>query len=152
MKLGTASIAVGPGAFVLLKCDNTANGLVQATPQFQSLLAADAFDAVAYVPGKPGNGATVLLVAFARKVLFPAGLAGSQAKVLTNPAVAAIFSLSRNGAGIGSISIAADGTPSFTLAAAVTFNAGDVLRVTAPSPQDATLADLALTLVGQRTV
>jgi len=37
---------------------------------------------------------------------------------------------------------------SFTMAAATTFGAGDVQTITAPTPADATLANLAWTLSG----
>jgi hypothetical protein len=40
---------------------------------------------------------------------------------------------------------------SFTTTAAVDFFSGDVLAITTPTPQDATLSDVAITLKGTRT-
>jgi hypothetical protein len=54
----------------------------------------------------------------------------------------------KNGAAIGTVQFAAgEAAASFLVAAAVDFAAGDMLAITAPDPQDATLADIALTLV-----
>jgi hypothetical protein len=54
----------------------------------------------------------------------------------------------KNGTAIGAVTFAAaDAAAVFSVAAAVDFAAGDVLAVAAPDPQDATLTDIALTLV-----
>jgi hypothetical protein len=59
-----------------------------------------------------------------------------------------VFALLKNGTGIGEIQFAAgEAAAYFWVATAVDFAAGDVLAISASDPQDATLADIALTLV-----
>jgi hypothetical protein len=58
------------------------------------------------------------------------------------------FALFENGTAIGTIQFAAgEAAATFSMAAALDFAAGDVLAISASDPQDATLADIALTLV-----
>jgi hypothetical protein len=58
------------------------------------------------------------------------------------------FTLLKNGTSVGAIEFAAgEAAASFSVAAAVDFAVGDLFAIAAPDPQDATLADIALTLV-----
>jgi hypothetical protein len=73
--------------------------------------------------------------------------AGSAASAGTAATSAAAFNIQKNGSNIGTMNFAASATTAtFTLASATTFNAGDVLTILAPSPQDATLANVSWTL------
>ncbi len=151
VKVGTTSIALVAGGFALFEGDGTANGLTQLTNSISAGLPNNAYDIVCFVPGQPADGSTVLHVVFARKVLLPSGLTGSQVKPIGNPADGtAVFALKKNGGSIGSISITTGGSVSFTFGSDVTFDVGDRLQITAPSPQDSGMADVAITLVGKR--
>lgn len=118
-------------------------------------LAASAVGGIAdislFVSGKPSAGARVHHFVFPRAVSLPAGLVGSVARAAIAPAAAASFALRRNGSAIGSISFAAgQATATFVLAGGAGFVSGDRLEVMAPAVQDATLADIAVSLVGSR--
>jgi Putative phage tail protein len=98
--------------------------------------------------GQPAAGATLQNYTFARQATFPVGFAGSVASAQVAASNPAQFEVLQNGFTIGAINFAAGAAAAtFILAAATTFNVGDVLSVVAPSPQDATLADVSWTLV-----
>jgi hypothetical protein len=109
------------------------------------------------VPGRPGAGANVFTYAFQQTVTLKAGLAGSSGVASGAGATsAATFNIYR-GIGstftsIGTMVFAAGGTmgqtATFTFLSDVTFNAGDSLTLTAPTPQDATLANVSWTFEG----
>jgi hypothetical protein len=109
------------------------------------------FDVSLFVPGLPTAGATVLRFVFTRAVSFPASLTGSLAGCGIASTGAKVFTLNKNGSAIGSVNIAAAAVvATFTFASAVSFAGGDILTVVAPTPQDATLADFFMTLLGTR--
>jgi hypothetical protein len=82
-------------------------------------------------------------------VTFPAGLSGSYGTCGAAATATATFTIAKNGTAIGTMVFAAGAAgASFTMSTATAFSAGDVLTVTAPSPADATLANLAWTLSG----
>lgn len=86
---------------------------------------------------------------FGNAVTFPLGLSASQGIAATAATAAASYSIEKNGSAVGTMNFAVRATSAtFTMAAATTFNAGDVLTVVAPAAPDATLAGLAWTLVG----
>ena len=110
------------------------------------------YDMGLFIPGLPAATALVFQFVFPRPVTFPAGLAGSTARAATAATASTSFTLRRNGANTGSITFAAgSASGSFTLSGAVTFAIGDLLELLAPSPADATLADIAVCLVGTRS-
>lgn len=79
----------------------------------------------------------------------PVDLAGSQVKADTAATASAAFDLRKNGSSVGTLTIAASGTTAtFTAASAVQFAAGDRIDLVAPSSQDATLANVRVTLMG----
>ncbi len=98
--------------------------------------------------GLMANGQVLSRIVVPRAFTVPAGCPGSQAKPGTNPAAPAQVTVRRNGATVATISIATDGTATFTCADPVTWAAGDVLTVNGPATADAALADLALTISG----
>ena len=109
------------------------------------------YDMGLFVPGQPAATALVFQSAFPRAVTFPANLTGSTAQAATAASSAASFTLRRNGTNVGSVAFAAgSATGSFSLAGGVSFASGDLLELLAPSPQDATLADISFCLVGTR--
>ncbi len=105
------------------------------------------------LPG--GAGAVVYRHCFMRPCGLAANLAAPfapQAKAGTPPSASASFTVSKLSAGgatstVGTISISPTGVVTAT-ATAASFGAGDELIVSAPSPADSTLADVALTFSG----
>jgi hypothetical protein len=101
--------------------------------------------------GSPTANLVIQRYVFAGTVTFPAGLTGSQGTVGTAASVTTTFSIRKNGANVGSMMFAAGATTaSFTMASATIFLAGDIMTVVAPVSADATLANLAWTLVGSQ--
>lgn len=108
----------------------------------------DAYDIIVDDPGRPGAGEVLLVHRFANAVSFAADMAGSQVVVGVNPTAPAEYSFTRNGSEFATLTIAADGAPTFSGEA--TFGAGDILRIIAPSPRDDTLSGVSMTLAGNR--
>jgi hypothetical protein len=127
--------------------------LAGLTPTAYTLTGDGAVQGPAYVSGSwsgsPGAGQVVERYIFAAAVTFPAGLSGSYGTAGAAAAGSALFTIAKNGTAIGTMTFAAGATSAgFAMAAPTAFAAGDVLTVTAPSPADATLANLAWTLSG----
>jgi putative tail protein len=102
-----------------------------------------------FVNGQPTASLVLQRYVFAAAVTFPAGFAGSQGTAETAATATATFEIQQNGTNIGTMVFAAGATTAtFTMAAATTFNAGDVLTLVAPAVPDATLANLAWTFIG----
>jgi hypothetical protein len=97
--------------------------------------------------GKPANNQRFTYKA-GKKVLFPAGLTGSQFSIGTNPTATLAITLAKNGSTIGNLSISTSGVFTVTFASDVTFLVGDIFTATAPSSADATGADIAMTFMG----
>src|SRR5512134_2457621 len=101
-----------------------------------------------FAAGQPASAAVILRHVFSRAARLPAGATLSRAVAGVAAAGPSTFALLKNGTAIGEIQFAAGAAAaSFAVAAAVDFAAGDVFAIAAPDPQDATLADIALTLV-----
>jgi hypothetical protein len=86
---------------------------------------------------------------FAAPVVVPAGLSGSQGAAAIAASAVTTFKIQKNSTNVGTMVFAASATAAtFTMSAATTFDAGDVLTMVAPATPDATLADLAWTITG----
>jgi hypothetical protein len=110
------------------------------------------YDIGLFIPGQPAASAMVFQFVVPRAIALPVNLAGSLAKAGTAATLAAAFTLRRNGSNIGTIDFAGGSTTAtFALAGGAAFAAGDVLEILAPSPQDATLADVSITLMASRS-
>jgi hypothetical protein len=144
--LAGAGVALSGAEVRLIYCDGTT--CIAVTP---ATIASEPFDIAGYIPGLPGDGAVILRFVASRALQVPAALANSQGLVGTAPTAPADFSLRKNGVQFGLASFAAAATTcTFTAATATDFVAGDLLSIVAPSPQDATLAELAITLASVR--
>lgn len=90
---------------------------------------------------------TMGLIIFAQPASFAANFAGSYGACLTNPTDSFTITVNHNGSPTGSIVIGTGGSFTFTLASPLTVAAGDTLSFIAQSDTDATLADVAWTLL-----
>lgn len=108
-------------------------------------------DAATFVPGKPAESGTIMQFVTPRAITIPASAAGSHAYVGTAATATADFDIQKNGLSAGTLSFAIGAnTGTFTVASDVSLAAGDRLSIVAPSPQDATLADLSITIAATR--
>jgi hypothetical protein len=86
---------------------------------------------------------------FAAPIAVPAGLSGSRGSAATAATASTTFNIQKNGANVGTMAFAPSAAAAtFTMNSATLFNAGDVLTLVAPSAPDATLANLAWTIMG----
>lgn len=117
-----------------------------------SIMASPRFDIPFFVSGKPASAQIVLNWIFAASITLPASLTGSQFHIATNPAAVMTFALSKISGGssssIGSVSFGTSGAATITFASAITFAAGDILSLVAPSPQDTAGSDVSMVFVG----
>ena len=106
-------------------------------------------DVGVFLPDRPAAGALVFKLVVVRAFTLPAGLTGARGHAGAAATSPADFDLRKNGSSIGTASFAAgNATASFTLASATSLAEGDRLELIAPTPQDATLADLTILLKG----
>lgn len=105
-----------------------------------------------FIPGVPDVGAEIFRHVFPRAVSFAANFSGSRGSVGTNPTSSAVFDIQKGGGSVGTITVSTGGV--FTYASSggtpVSFSAGDIITLIAPSPQDATMADIGITLFGSK--
>jgi hypothetical protein len=101
-----------------------------------------------YAGGPPGASELMFKWAATRNVELAADMAGSFGDIGTNPTAQFDMDVTQDGASIGTISVATDGTFTFTTAGgtAKQIAAGERLEIVAPASADATAADIALTL------
>lgn len=105
------------------------------------------------INGRPGAGEILLRHEFEVSVSFPADLEGSRASADTPAAAPAEFSVTKNGFEVGTITFPyPDGDVGTfdTGGNPVAFVAGDIIRIIAPAVRDTALANISLTLAGQR--
>lgn len=154
----TAGAVPAPGQLVLGELAvNLTDGLVFLKRADGSIVAIGnapgtvPYDLTWMFPGMPAASAVLFRCPLARAVTFPPTMAGSQGVAGTAATAATIFRLRRNGTQFGTMRFAAGAkVATFTSASGAAFAVGDVLTITAPTTADATLADVAGTLVGLR--
>ena len=107
--------------------------------------------------GQPQPGQIISLFTAFVQTIFPANFSNpnSYGNAITNPSALATFTVMKTTAAgttsiVGTITCDTTGTWAFQTAG-FTLNPGDMMWVTAPNPMDATLSDVALSLVGTRT-
>lgn len=116
--------------------------------------------------GVLSNSQNLLYHKFSKAVTFPANFGSfqghtSEATSVANPTSTTVINISKSTGGVfsnvGTITFHTGSPPSTTFAtsgsppASVSFGAGDVMRIQGPSSADATLAGVAITLVGYET-
>jgi hypothetical protein len=142
---------VAAGASQLLHTTGSTGGLVAVAPAAQTGGAAPV-DIAVYFPGQPDAAERLLKLEVARGFTLPADLAGSLGHADTAATAEAVCTILKNGASVGSVTFAAAGQDAaFTLTGGLALAPGDRLELVAPATQDATLAGIALTLLGNRS-
>lgn len=112
------------------------------------------YDIVSFMPGVPTDGA-IIRIAMVRKVQLVAGLPNTKCIAKTAAAGSTTVTLNQISGGvttaIGTLVWSAAGTVcAVTFATTRNFAIGDVLEELYPTPADATLADIAISLPGIR--
>ncbi len=89
------------------------------------------YDVVVSLTGKPGAGATVLLLTFPRTVWFAGNFSGSAGTVGTNPTSTATYTVNKNGSSAGTIVVSTGGTVTFTTSGgtSLSFSSGDRMTI-----------------------
>jgi len=150
----TVKASTGSGSTVVVAPGETAivyQSYQDMYPLARGVIAGLPYDVGAFIPDKPENGGEVCKFIAVRDVSFPDDFAGSVGHCTTNPTATAAFTIAKNGVSIGSMSISTSGVFTFaTTGGATSLVAGDRITITAPSPQDTTLADVAFTFKGTR--
>jgi putative tail protein len=117
--------------------------VVKGTGQASSIIVSGSFS------GKPTANLVLQSYVFAAAITIPTGLAGSRGTATTAATATTTFIIQKNGTNVGTMVFApAAVTATFTMNSAIVFGAGDVLTVVAPPTPDATLANLAWTIMG----
>lgn len=123
----------------------------ESSPDYWTLFLAggDRYDVVSFDTDRPGSGEIVLKV-YPRGVTFPAGLTESQAGAEAAAENDAVYRFTKDGVEFATLTFAAGSAEGvFACAADVTFG-DEPLRFVAPTPRDATLSGISITLVGYR--
>lgn len=122
--------------------------------EVDSLVATLAFyDVGGFCTGKPEASSYLVRLVSPRAFTLPANLTGSVCKSGVASTGSSVLMIKKNGTSIGTITFAASSTTgTFSFASPVSFTSGDFLDIVAPGSQDATLADISVTLVGSIAV
>jgi hypothetical protein len=141
------SSKLGTGAVTITKLNTT-----QLDARYINEGQSESIDICCSAGGIPSAAEVLLRIPMTRTVILPASLTGSQGVVGTAGTVSASgFSIKKNGTECATLSFASTATTcTFTNTVADTFVAGDVLTIIAPSPANATLSDVGITLKATR--
>lgn len=92
------------------------------------------------------NSQIVGLYTFTSPVTFAANWSGSYGSCGVNPTSSATFTVYKNGTSVGTVVVSTGGVFTFstTSGGTVLYNTGDIFKVVAPSSQDATLTNIAI--------
>ncbi|HEX4499866.1 MAG TPA: hypothetical protein VH187_01665 [Scandinavium sp.] len=120
------------------------------TAAIAALSGSGPYDVGVYLSGTYTNSQIIGEYIFPRTVNFPASMTGSYAQADTASSGTVSCTVTKNGTSIGTVQFAASASGTFVSFSATTFNASDLLKITAPSAADAALAGVKITLVGTR--
>jgi hypothetical protein len=126
--------------------------LVKSTSSpYTSEWASDYVRLALFIGGLPDAGERVVQYVVTDNITLPVGLDGSAIYAAVAATGSAVFQINKNGSAIGSITFTASGE-SVAFATDIDLVPGDVLAITAPSPQDASLSDISITLLATLTL
>lgn len=145
----TVKASTGSGSTVELSPGQIAM-IFQSYEDMVAITVVNSYDVAFYVAGEPGDEAIVGTFVATRAFSLFDDFVGSQGHCEINPDATAVFSVEKNGSAIGTVSIADTGVFTFATSGSglESFAPGDRLTVIAPTPQDATLADVAISFFG----
>jgi hypothetical protein len=105
------------------------------------------YDIASGTVGKPANAAVIVRFIAPRSFTLPIGLTGSYVKAGVAATGAHVYTIKKNGTGVGTMDFAVAATNgTFTFTSLTSFVTGDILTIEAPATADATLSDLYFTL------
>jgi len=109
------------------------------------------YDVTFAYAGAPPNATVLQLICFSRAVAMSANFAGSTGHCGGNPTATAVYTVYKNGATIGTVTVSTGGVFTFatTSGAAPSFVAGNTLSILTPIT-DATLSSVTMTFAGTR--
>jgi hypothetical protein len=105
-----------------------------------------------FIPGTLSNGQICLYLPMDRPIIFPANAPNSVADAKTAATASSVFSVKQNGNQFATVTFSAGGTTgAFVQASDAVFAIGDILEIDGPATADATLANVGITLQGNRS-
>lgn len=107
------------------------------------------FELAVPVIGKPTATEVLCIYVPSRAITLDNSITFGKAGVAAT--ASSVFTIKKNGSSIGTFTFAISGTTATINLTSTAISAGDIITITAPSSQDATLADIGLTLGGIRT-
>ena len=106
------------------------------------------YDLAIWDNGRAISGEVLWRTKFTTTVQFPENLLNSQGDTQVAATADATYSIHKNGVEFATVTFAAGETEPTFAGDATIFNAGDILTVHAPNPQDETLSDTTITITG----
>jgi hypothetical protein len=101
--------------------------------------------------GKINSAENLPFITLSKAITIPVNFAGAASYAETAPTADATFTIQQNGSNVGTIKFAAGShTATFTAASPIALAVGDRLAPIGPSPADATLSDVSVTIQGTR--
>jgi len=104
-----------------------------------------------YYNGLPPDNAELMKIVAVRAFDVGANLSGFRGHCAVNPTASAAFTVAKNGSTVATITVSTGGSFSAS-GSAFSVAAGDRISITAPSPQDATLANVSIMIAGTRAL
>ena len=153
---GAASTVTGPSGPTGAQGATGATGVV-STPLAYNQIPSTAQDLplVIAIPGAPSAGITLWRIPVVSLFTIPANFTGSLAVAGTAATSSAVFTISYSRSGnttqIGTVTFASSGnTGTFSSSSLYTAQVGDLIIVTTPSPSDATLANIGISILAKK--
>lgn len=148
--LGSTTLTVLAGQRAYFKADGTANGLFRAN----GATSGNNIEIAISISGKPLDSQNIILTVTEAFTL-PVGLTGSQFYIDTNPTSTLTITIYKQTGGggwvsKGTIAFSTSGVPTVTFTGAVSWAISDQIKLSFPTPQDATAADASLNFLATK--